>query len=62
MLVVSRRPNEEIIIAGNITVTIVSVKGDKVRVGITAPDGTSINRKEVQERIDAKVKTQEYQI
>jgi carbon storage regulator len=38
MLVLSRRPGEEIIINNNIKVTIVAVKGDRVRIGITAPE------------------------
>src|SRR4051812_37809889 len=50
MLVLSRRPGEEIIIAGNIRVTVVSVKGDRVRVGIDAPDTVPVDRAEIHER------------
>jgi carbon storage regulator CsrA len=50
MLVLSRRPGEEIVIAGNIRVTIVSVKGDRVRIGIDAPPNVPVDRAEVHER------------
>ena len=50
MLVLSRRPGEEIIINGNIRVTVVSVKGDRVRVGIDAPADVPVDRAEVHER------------
>lgn len=50
MLVLSRRPGEEIIIDGNIKVTVVSVKGDRVRIGITAPDNVQVDRAEVHAR------------
>jgi carbon storage regulator len=47
MLVLSRRIGEEIIIAGDIRVTIVGVKGQRVRVGITAPRSVSVARQEL---------------
>lgn len=47
MLVLSRRPGEEIIINGSIRVTVVSVKGDRVRIGITAADNVTVDRAEV---------------
>ncbi len=50
MLVLTRRPGEEIIISDNIRVTIVSVKGDRIRIGITAPSEVSVDRAEVHER------------
>ncbi len=50
MLVLSRRTGEEIFINGNIKVTVVSVKGDRVRIGITAPDDVSVDRAEVHQR------------
>jgi carbon storage regulator len=50
MLVLSRRPGEEIVIDGYIRVTVVEVKGNRVRLGITAPAGVAVNRKEVWER------------
>ncbi len=50
MLVLSRRINEEIIIAGGIRVAVVSVKGDRVRIGIDAPPQVSVDRAEVHAR------------
>ena len=50
MLVLTRRVGEEIVIDGNIHVTVVGVKGDKVRLGITAPPSVPVDRKEVHER------------
>lgn len=47
MLVLSRFAGEKIIIGGGITIMIVEVRGDKVRVGIDAPRTTSIDREEV---------------
>jgi carbon storage regulator len=52
MLVLSRKKNESIVINGNITVTVVFVGSDKVRLGVTAPEEVPVNRGEVQERID----------
>jgi carbon storage regulator len=50
MLVLSRRIGEEIIINDNIRVTIVAVKGDRVRLGIVAPREVTVDRAEVHER------------
>lgn len=47
MLVLSRRRDESIMIGKDITVTIVDVRGDKVRVGIDAPQSISVHREEV---------------
>ena len=51
MLVLLRKRNESIIISDDITVTVVEVKGDKVRLGITAPKEVSVHREEVYEAI-----------
>jgi len=50
MLVLSRRAGEEIVIDGNIRLTIIAVKGDGVRVGIAAPPAVTVDRKEVYDR------------
>lgn len=50
MLVLTRRIGEEIIINGNIRVTIVKVKGDQVRIGIEAPANVPVDRHEVHAR------------
>ena len=50
MLVLSRRAGEEIIVNDNIRVTVVAVKGDRVRLGIVAPRNVTVDRSEVHER------------
>jgi carbon storage regulator len=50
MLVLTRRIGEEIIIDGHIRVTITAIKGDKVRVGISAPPHVLVDREEVHRR------------
>jgi carbon storage regulator len=50
MLVLSRRIGEEIVIGNDIRVTIVAVKGDRVRIGVSAPDHVSVDRAEVHAR------------
>jgi carbon storage regulator len=47
MLVLTRRVGEEIIIDGDIRITVVAVKGDRVRIGITAPDDVRVLREEL---------------
>ena len=61
MLVLSRRRDESIIIADNIVVTIVDIRGDKVRLGIDAPTEIPVHRREVYEAIqrENQQKTQE---
>ena len=51
MLVLSRQKDESIIIGDDIEITIVDVRGDKVRLGITAPKHISVHRREVYEAI-----------
>jgi carbon storage regulator len=51
MLVLSRQRDESIIIGDNIIVTVVDVRGDKVRLGIEAPREVSVHRREVYEAI-----------
>lgn len=51
MLVLSRQRDESIIIGDNIVVTVVDVRGDKVRLGIEAPREVSVHRREVYEAI-----------
>jgi len=47
VLVISRKKNEVINIGDNITITIVDVRGDNVRIGIEAPKDVSVHREEV---------------
>ena len=47
MLVLSRKPGEALVIGGDITVTVVEIKGNRVKVAIDAPDSTHIVRGEL---------------
>lgn len=51
MLVLSRQRDESIIINDNIVITVVDVKGDKVRLGVEAPREIPVHRREVYEAI-----------
>src|ERR1700748_3885319 len=66
MLVLSRQRDETIMIGDDIEITIVDIRGDKVRLGITAPATVPVHRKEVYEAIQrenkkaAKVKMDDF--
>lgn len=51
MLVLSRHRDESIMIGDHIVVTVVDVRGDKVRLGIAAPRDVSVHRQEIYEAI-----------
>jgi len=51
MLILTRRIDEKIIIDENIIVTILSVKGNQVRIGIDAPREVQVHREEIYQRI-----------
>ena len=51
MLVLSRQRDESVVIGDNIVVTIVDIRGDKVRLGIEAPKDVPVHRNEVFEAI-----------
>lgn len=51
MLVLSRKKNESIMINDDITITVVEIRGDKVRLGIEAPKETAVHRREVYDAI-----------
>lgn len=53
MLVLSRQRDETIMIGDDIEITVVDIRGDKVRVGITAPARIAVHRKEVYDAIKA---------
>lgn len=53
MLVLSRQRDETIMIGDDIEITVVDIRGDKVRVGINAPSRVAVHRKEVYEAIRA---------
>ena len=51
MLVLSRQRDESIIIGDDIEITVVDIRGDKVRLGVSAPKEISVHRKEVYDAI-----------
>jgi carbon storage regulator len=51
MLVLSRKQDEKIIIGDSITLMVISIQGDKVRLGIEAPKHISVHREEVYQAI-----------
>lgn len=52
MLVLTRKRDERIIINKDIVITVVDIRGDRVRIGVEAPKEVSIHRQEVQDAID----------
>ena len=59
MLVLSRHRDESIMIGDDVVITIVDIRGDKVRVGIDAPKDIPVHRREVYEAIQRENKQQE---
>jgi carbon storage regulator len=53
MLILTRRPNETLMIGTEITVTVLGVKGNQVRIGVNAPKHVAVHREEIFERINA---------
>jgi carbon storage regulator len=53
MLILTRNIDQTIVIGPDVTVTVLGVKGQQVRLGIEAPRDTAVDRQEVRERKDA---------
>ena len=53
MLILTRRPGESVKIGDEITVTVLGVRGNQLRLGFTAPQDVAVHRKEVYERIQS---------
>jgi carbon storage regulator len=53
MLILSRRVGETIMIGDNVTVTVLGVQGNQIRIGINAPSDVSVHREEIYKRIEA---------
>lgn len=56
MLVLSRQKEEQIVIADNIIVTVIDIRGDKVRLGIEAPAEIPVHRREVYDAIQRELR------
>lgn len=59
MLVLSRKKNESIVIGQDVTITVVDIRGDKVRLGIEAPKEVPVHRQEVFNAIQREEQTHE---
>ncbi len=59
MLVLSRKKDESIIINDHIRITVVEIRGDKVRLGIDAPKDVTVHRREVYEAIQNQLRARE---
>ncbi len=59
MLVLSRQKDESIMIGDEVEITIVDVRGDKVRLGITAPKSIAVHRREIYDAIQREKKAKD---
>jgi carbon storage regulator len=53
MLILSRRKGESLMVGDDVVITVLDVKGDHVRLGVTAPPATAVHREEVYRKVNA---------
>jgi carbon storage regulator CsrA len=53
MLILTRRAGESLVVGTEVTVTVIAIKGNQVRIGINAPKDVQVHREEIYERVQA---------
>jgi len=52
MLILTRRTGESLVIGDDVTITVLAIKGNQIRLGIDAPKHVSVHRQEIQQKIN----------
>ena len=58
MLILTRRVGETLMIGEEVTVTVMAIKGNQVRIGVTAPKNVPVHREEIYDRVQQEKKSQ----